>query len=211
MKNAKCKINKAGFWFASLHFTFLIFHWPRHAGSWLLTTGSCVLILVTACEREARRFRDLPAADVARTAVMQGTLQAGASAPPVTIPYPYDGNAFAVSEGKRLYTWFNCVGCHAHGGGDIGPPLMDAKWIYGSEPENIYATIVEGRPNGMPAYRHKIPEQQVWQLVAYVRSMSGQLRKDVSPGRNDGMNVKKSEQSTEEQPPTDAGTMQNVK
>jgi hypothetical protein len=39
MKNAKCKINKAGFWFASLHFTFLIFHWSGHAGRWLLPTA----------------------------------------------------------------------------------------------------------------------------------------------------------------------------
>jgi len=34
--------------------------------------------------------------------------------------------------------------------------------------------------------------------------VGGQLRKDVSPGRNDDMQVKKSEQSTEEQTPTDA-------
>jgi mono/diheme cytochrome c family protein len=27
---------------------------------------------------------------------------------------------------------------------------MDDKWLYGSEPENIVASILEGRPNGMP-------------------------------------------------------------
>jgi cytochrome c oxidase cbb3-type subunit 3 len=78
---------------------------------------------------------------------------------------------------------------------------MDDKWLYGERPENIYATIVEGRPNGMPSFRGKIPNQQVWQLVAYVRSMSGQLSKDVSPGRDDNMNVKPSEQSTEKENP----------
>ena len=65
----------------------------------------------------------------------------------------------------------------------MGPPLMDDEWIYGSEPQNIYATIVEGRPNGMPSFRGKIPDQQVWELVAYVRSMSGLLRQDVAPPR----------------------------
>jgi cytochrome c oxidase cbb3-type subunit 3 len=110
-----------------------------------------------------------------------------------------------VSEGKRLYEWFNCVGCHAHGGGGMGPALMDDKWIYGSGPENIFSTIIEGRPNGMPSFRAKIPNQQVWQIVAYVRSMSGQLSKDVSPGRDDNMNVKESEQSKgKEQPVTKA-------
>jgi cytochrome c oxidase cbb3-type subunit 3 len=159
---------------------------------------------IIACEREQRRFREFPPAGASRTAVMQGTLQPGAPLPPAALPNPYESNAFAVSEGQRLYEWFNCSGCHAHGGGNIGPALMDDAWIYGSEPENIFATIVEGRPNGMPAFRRKIPDQQVWQLVAYVRSLSGQLRKDVSPGRTDDMNVKKPEQSTEEQTPTDA-------
>ena len=65
----------------------------------------------------------------------------------------------------------------------MGPPLMDQDWIYGSAPANIVATILEGRPNGMPSFRGKIPDNQVWQLAAYVRSMSGQLAKDVSPGR----------------------------
>src|SRR5699024_2472602 len=78
---------------------------------------------------------------------------------------PYDDNAYAVSQGKRFFTWYNCVGCHAHGGGGMGPPLMDDKWLYGSRPQDIFTTIVEGRPNGMPSFRDRIPEQQVWQIV----------------------------------------------
>jgi hypothetical protein len=42
---------------------------------------------------------------------------------------------------------FNCNGCHANGGGDKGPALMDDKWLFGGEIENIYAKIVQGRPN----------------------------------------------------------------
>ena len=37
----------------------------------------------------------------------------------------------------------------------------------------------------MPSFGGRIPDDQVWQLVAYVRSMSGQLRKDVAPSRSD--------------------------
>src|SRR5689334_2564830 len=51
-----------------------------------------------------------------------------------TFQRDYQGNAYALSQGKHLFEWFNCVGCHAHGGGAIGPPLMDADWIYGSAP-----------------------------------------------------------------------------
>ena len=63
-----------------------------------------------------------------------------------------------------------------------GPALMDDEWLYGSEPaQHLRRRIVQGRPNGMPSFGGHIPEDQVWQIVAYVRSMSGQLRKDVAP------------------------------
>jgi cytochrome c oxidase cbb3-type subunit 3 len=83
---------------------------------------------------------------------------------------------------------------------------MDANWIYGAEPANIFATIVQGRPNGMPSFRGRIPEYQVWQLVAYVRSMSGLLRKDVAPSRDDHIQAKKPEQSQDEQKPRASST-----
>lgn len=88
-------------------------------------------------------------------------------------PYPYEGNLAAINEGKRLYNQFNCVGCHAAGGGAIGPALMDKKWLYGSDPQAIFNTIAEGRPRGMPGFRDKIPENDMWKIVAYVRSLGG--------------------------------------
>jgi cytochrome c oxidase cbb3-type subunit III len=84
---------------------------------------------------------------------------------------PYGDGANTVAEGARLYRWMNCAGCHGgQGGGGIGPPFADADWIYGGEPENIYQSIVQGRPNGMPSY-HRLPPSQVWPIVAYVRSL----------------------------------------
>jgi cytochrome c oxidase cbb3-type subunit 3 len=103
-----------------------------------------------------------------------------------------------------LFQAYNCNGCHANGGGGMGPALMNDKWIYGSDPANISATILEARPNGMPTFRGLIPEEQVWQLAAYVRSMSGLLRKDVAPGRQDHMSGKAPESSTEKMTPKDA-------
>jgi cytochrome c oxidase cbb3-type subunit 3 len=49
----------------------------------------------------------------------------------------------------------------------------------------------------MPSFGGKLSNDQVWQLVAYVRSMSGLLPKDVASGRNDDMQVRSQEQSTE--------------
>jgi len=84
----------------------------------------------------------------------------------------YYDNADAVNTGRILFGQFNCSGCHSNGGGGMGPSLMDDEWIYGGRLEQIHQTIVEGRPNGMPAWGGKIPDQQIWQIAAYVRSMS---------------------------------------
>jgi cytochrome c oxidase cbb3-type subunit III len=147
----------------------------------------CIALLAAACEREERPFQN-PPTPAARTSVeTQTTLFAGAPLPPADTDTPYRDNAWGLSEGKRLFTAYNCSGCHANGGGAIGPALMDEEWRYGYTPANIYSTIIEGRPNGMPSFRQKIPEHQVWQIVAYILSMSGQTPIDVSSGRSDHM------------------------
>jgi cytochrome c oxidase cbb3-type subunit 3 len=171
----------------------------------LLLTG-LALAAGLACERETRRFRELPPTATADTSLRLSPLEAGPPVRQVRVRSAYEDNAYAVSEGKRLFSQFNCVGCHGHGGGAMGPPLMDAEWIYGSEPENIYATIVQGRPNGMPAFGGKIATSQVWQLAAYVRSMSGLLAKDVAPGREDALYGAPQEQATTEQQPVESST-----
>jgi cytochrome c oxidase cbb3-type subunit III len=155
----------------------------------------CVALLaafaLAGCERESRSFgtpkdnsTSVPSAPRASTnqpaVPLGGDVKQAASD-----SSPYDDNAYAVAQGKRLYRWYNCNGCHANGGGGMGPALMDAEWRYGSSPAQVFDTIVQGRPNGMPSFGGHIPEDQVWQIVAYVRSMGGQLRKDVSPSRSD--------------------------
>src|SRR5688500_550321 len=91
----------------------------------------------------------------------------------VSSPNPLASDANSRAAGKQLYLWFNCAGCHGvEGGGAIGPPLRDADWIYGSEPANIFQSIAQGRPNGMPAYGGKIPDTEIWRLELYVRSLA---------------------------------------
>jgi len=153
------------------------------------------LVALSGCQREERRFSEPPPGSTAIRSIVQSEIRPGGTPAPTSPPFAYDSNAHAIAQGKQLYEWFNCTGCHAFGGGAIGPPLMDDQWIYGAAPENIFATIVEGRPNGMPSFGGKIPEQQVWQLVAYVRSLSGQVRKDADPSRSDHLFTRKSESS----------------
>ena len=85
---------------------------------------------------------------------------------------PFAGNQVALVEGRRLFIWYNCYGCHGgHGGGGMGPSLRDPVWLYGGDPAHIYASISEGRGKGMPAWGTKIPEEQIWKIVAYIGSL----------------------------------------
>ena len=159
------------------------------------------VMILTSCEREQRSFDQPPPGASPPNAVRQSDLQPGSVRPTADVKSPYEGNAYGISEGQRLFEWYNCSGCHSHGGGGMGPPLMDDEWIYGSSPQNIYATIVEGRPNGMPSFADKIANEEIWQIVAYVQALSGQVRKDVAPSRTDDMSAKKPEQSKEREKP----------
>jgi cytochrome c oxidase cbb3-type subunit 3 len=99
----------------------------------------------------------------------------GGAAPPVA--NPYEGNKEAIAKGRQLFDAMNCSGCHApEAGGGMGPPLGDADWIYGSQPGDIFLTIKQGRPNGMPSFQG-LPNEVIWQLTAYVSSLSANRRK----------------------------------
>ena len=145
------------------------------------------LALLAACDREERQFRESPPAAQPVGLVRNSTLQPGAFVDSTHLGNVYQENAYAVTEGQRLFGWYNCAGCHANGGGGMGPPLTDDEWIYGSAPEQIYQTIVAGRPNGMPSFGGRIPSSQVWMLVAYVRSLSGLTPAWARSARSDHM------------------------
>jgi cytochrome c oxidase cbb3-type subunit III len=146
----------------------------------------CAALVAQGCRREERRFREIPPSTTPTT-VRVSALQPGVQVETTHVANPYENNAYAQTEGQRLFNWYNCVGCHANGGGGMGPALMDDKWIYGSAPENIYATIIQGRPNGMPSFAGRIPSYQVWQLVTYVRSLSGLTPAGGRSARTDAM------------------------
>jgi cytochrome c oxidase cbb3-type subunit III len=85
---------------------------------------------------------------------------------------PYTQDPVALAEGRRIFVWYNCYGCHGgHAGGGMGPSLRDVTWIYGDSDANIFNSIAEGRAHGMPAWGTKLPEDQIWKLVAYIKSL----------------------------------------
>ena len=92
-------------------------------------------------------------------------------APKIANPLAHDPQA--VTRGMQDFVQFNCVGCHApNGGGGMGPALSEGRFIYGSSPANLFLSIYQGRPNGMPAWGELLPESTIWELVAYVDSIA---------------------------------------
>lgn len=152
---------------------------------------------LSSCRREVR---DLHPPTFLEEPRQMTSLHAGGPLPPPKTPAGYEDNAYAIAQGKQLYTDFNCSTCHAQGGGDIGPALKDDRWIYGSEPAQIYASIVEGRPNGMPSFRGRIVDDQLWKIVAYVRSLGGLSSTAAAPGRNDDIKAFPENMTKRQQP-----------
>ena len=144
-------------------------------------------VLLSSCQREKRDLEPSPTRlAIFGDAARQSDLRPGGPvAPQRTVTNPYNATAFDISEGQRLYDWYNCSGCHFAGGGGIGPPLIKTAWIYGGEPANLFDTIVKGRPNGMPSWGGRIPEYQIWQIVAYVRSLNGMQPSSATSARPD--------------------------
>jgi cytochrome c oxidase cbb3-type subunit 3 len=148
-------------------------------------------VLSAGCQREQRAFAVEPPSDAPPPTTAMNTVLGDTAdlAFREQQQRTYEDNAYQVSQGEQQYSAFNCVGCHAHGGGDVGPALMDDKWIYGGEIDQIYLSIAQGRANGMPAFGAMIPSQQIWQIAAYVRSMGGHGAKSARANRSDHMSM----------------------
>ena len=169
-----------------------------------------LISLLAACQRERRHATGNPSTPATPLGTSPDTIFPGNSpVPPADARVAaYEGNAAAIAKGQQLYIWMNCVGCHSHGGGGMGPPLMDDKWRYGGRVDQIAASIYQGRPNGMPSWRYKLTEDQIWQLAAYVRSLSGQARKDAVGARADTMSNTPPQTQTRREPVEPADSAQ---
>lgn len=88
---------------------------------------------------------------------------------------PFGGDAQAMADGRRMFVRFNCSGCHGgRGGGGMGPSLRDDTWLYGAQDADIFDSIAQGRGKGMPAWRTRVPPDDIWRMVAYIKSLRTQ-------------------------------------
>lgn len=103
---------------------------------------------------------------------------------------PFHGDAGKIRDGAALFVSYNCMDCHgADGSGAMGPSLADGRFHFGGTDGEVFQSIYEGRPDGMPAWGGRIPDDQIWRLVAYVQSLGA--GKDVSTENFTGKTVQK--------------------
>ena len=95
------------------------------------------------------------------------------------IKNPLAGNTATLAEGKKLYVT-NCAPCHGDKGRGDGPaaqalipkPADHSSAVVQSETDgSLYWKLTQGR-NPMPAYGKILTEQQRWELVNYIRTLS---------------------------------------
>jgi cytochrome c oxidase cbb3-type subunit 3 len=143
--------------------------------------------VIAALKRCATFFAVLVLASLSACGKTPGDIRTSDATPPIRTPVgpvpgpvdraprpanPFTSDRGAMGEGRRLFTSFNCAGCHGdHAGGGMGPSLRDVDWIYGKDDGQIFSSIAEGRARGMPAWHSKLTQDQIWRLVAYIKSL----------------------------------------
>jgi cytochrome c oxidase cbb3-type subunit 3 len=135
----------------------------------LWTAAFILAIAIVGCER--------PPGDVAANSAPAPVMTPVGPVPgpggnPPRRENPYHQERDAMAEGRTLFVRMNCSGCHGgRAGGGMGPSLRDVDWLYGSTDAQIFSSIAEGRAHGMPSWGTQLPEDQIWKIVAYIKSL----------------------------------------
>ena len=151
-------------------------------------SGSAAVASSTAQQATSQLF---VAGDSLRFVEHPENLPAGfpASVKPITVKNPYEGDKHAIATGGKLFVAYNCLDCHgADGSGAMGPSFQDGRWHFGGSPGEVFESINQGRPDGMPSWGGRITDDQIWMLTAYVRSLSS---KDLSTENFTGKTVER--------------------
>jgi len=110
----------------------------------------------------------------------------GGSPEAAKVKNPVPATAAAIEAGKASYQK-NCRFCHgdeAKGDGKMAPKdshpsdLTDAKWDRGSTDGEIFAVIQNGAgPKfDMKGFKGRMTDQQIWEVVDYLRSIGPQKK-----------------------------------
>src|SRR6201993_5387704 len=146
----------------------------RWAPATRLLPYALVMVLAVAANNASAQQDTAPEAQHGPNEISVTGLFPNGGAPPPRDPIGarFEGNKPAIAAGKELFGQMNCTGCHFNGGGGMGPALMSGHWRYGGRIDQIYSSIAQGRPNGMPTWQGILDPTSIWNLAAYVKSLA---------------------------------------
>jgi cytochrome c oxidase cbb3-type subunit 3 len=159
---------------------------------WLTIVWGCVFLVVypsfgtwslSGWSQESQYDEEIAAAEA-----VYGEIFAAFAATPVA---ELSGNQAALSAGRNLFV-NHCAQCHgSDAGGARGyPNLTDSEWQWGASPDQVVATIANGRTGVMPPLGQTLDDETTDLLVDYVQSLAGRdIAADrVAAGRTPYMN-----------------------
>lgn len=135
-----------------------------------------LLLAAGACDRgeEALDPHAVPSPSVLAAIPLGAVAGAAENDLRTRVHNPLEGDPQAIRDGERLFGQMNCASCHGYDlDGGMCPNLVDDFWRYGGTPAEIYNSIAQGRPQGMPAFGPLLPAEEIWRIVAYIQSMGG--------------------------------------
>jgi mono/diheme cytochrome c family protein len=112
--------------------------------------------------------------------------QTGGNPEAAKLKNPVPSTPASIAAGKVSYTKY-CQFCHgegAKGDGKMAPKdshpsdLTDAKWDHGSTDGEIF-TVIQAGPGPtsvMKGFKARMTDQQIWEVVDYVRSLGPQKK-----------------------------------
>jgi PQQ-dependent dehydrogenase (methanol/ethanol family) len=94
---------------------------------------------------------------------------------------PVAGQAEAIAAGKKLYLE-SCSGCHGPTGeGGRGPNLAQGDQVRGATNRQLLSIVKEGvKGSDMPPTH--LPDEKIWQIIAYLRNLTSVAFDSTAPG-----------------------------
>lgn len=103
------------------------------------------------------------------SAAAEAQAAAVAAAQPAT--NPFRGDAAAIEEGQQVFSTI-CAACHKpDASGLVGPSLVDPYWKYGHSDAELFESVAEGRPGGMPPWLAQLGADKIWKSLAYLETL----------------------------------------
>ena len=123
-----------------------------------------------------------------------------AAGDPARVTNPVASSPESVAAGKRIYDTY-CAACHGNNAqgavkadisisiieeqrGKQPPDLTDAQWDHGSSDGEIFNVIKVGvPPTMMPSLNGVIPDNEIWNVINYVRSLGPPRQTPAATGK----------------------------